>query len=252
MVLVTAATVLGMALLPATHRHISREGGMLRCSGGTRCSIDDEGVASPLAIFVVASGRDKLPCVDSEAELALRAAGINGLVVDGACMYNPGSACLPRLCVERRGQSEHILVDAGGRAAFRAVWLCCNPGQTALDLQETVASELAPTQQWMASLAAGSMDELSRSVFDAWLLRTTAGCGAVTLRYEELLRCAGGDTATLHGGWAPVVRALARMKRPVSAVDYPPSVYMIGEDEAATVAEVDESSTRCMDGPRGP
>ena len=41
------------------------------------------------------------------------------------------------------------------------------------------------------------------------------------------------------GGWAPVVRALARMKRPVSAVDYPPSVYMIGEDEAATVAELE-------------
>ena len=59
------------------------------------------------------------------------------------------------------------------------------------------------------------------------------------MSYEELLQCAGGETAKLHGGWAPVVRELVKMKRPVSAVDYPPSVYMIGEGEAATVAELE-------------
>ena len=200
-----------------------------------------ENVASTLSIYVVALERDGLPRVNSEAELALRAAGVNGLVVTGCCMYNPASACLPRLCVERQGTfegpSETLLVDAGGRAVFQAVWLRCQPGEMALDLQDTVSEQLAPTQQWMASLAAGSLEELSRSVKDAWLLRTTAACGAIALSYSELLECAGGDAATLHGGWAPVVRALARMKRPVSAVDYPPSVYMIGEDEAMTAAE---------------
>ena len=198
-----------------------------------------ENVASRgLAIYVVALERDGLPRVDSEAERALRAAGVNGLVVTGCCMYNPASTCLPRLCVERSGDSETLLVDAGGRCAFRAVWLHSRPGETALDLQD-VASELAPTQQWMVSLAASSLEELSRSVLDAWLLRTTAGCGAVALSYEELLQCAGGEAAKLHGGWAPVVQELAKMKRPVSAVDYPPSVYMIGEDEATTVAELE-------------
>ena len=193
---------------------------------------------SPLAIYVVASERDQLPCVDSQAELALRSAGVNGLVVTGCCMYNPASAYLPRLCIEQRGE-ETLLVDAGGRVAFRAAWMRPAPGETALDLQDTVASELAPRQQWMASLGAASHAELSRSVLDAWLLRTTTGCGAVALSYAELVRCAGGDTAELHGGWAPVVRALAKMKRPVSAVDYPPSVYMIGEDEAVTAPELE-------------
>ena len=195
--------------------------------------------ASSLSVYVVASERDELPHVNSEAERALRTAGIDGLVVTGCCMYNPSSACLPRYCVERQGGSEEILlVDAGGRAALRAVWLQCQEGETALHLQDTAAG-LAPRQQWMASLAARSLAELSRSVKDAWLLRTTAGCAAVALSYEELLQCAGGDDAKLLEGWVPVVRCLAKMKRPVSAVDYPPSVYMIGEDEAATVAELE-------------
>ena len=78
--------------------------------------------ASSLSVYVVASERDELPHVNSEAERALRTAGIDGLVVTGCCMYNPSSACLPRYCVERQGGSDEILlVDAGGRAALGRV-----------------------------------------------------------------------------------------------------------------------------------
>ena len=72
---------------------------------------------------------------------------------------------------------------------------------------------------------------LSRSAVGVWSLRST-GCCALVLPLDELT-AAAADTS-----WIDVARQLARLRRPVSAVDYPPSVFMVGEDELATRPEV--------------
>ena len=46
------------------------------------------------------------------------------------------------------------------------------------------------------------------------------------------------SAAAAASDWDAVAQELSRLRRPVSAVDYPPSIFMIGEDEARTEPEV--------------
>ena len=212
-----------------------------------RCSGSDSGL---LALFVVAAAHRP----SHTAELALRAAGVSGLIVRDKTGTAESGGGLPVLWADDLGD-ETALVGSSGAVKWRAAWLgrAASASSSALELQEA-AAELPATQQWMASLPAGaaaSLPALRRATLDAWMLRTVAGCGAIVLSFDELRRAAAGgggvvgaETSWPPGeeesleGWAPVVRELARMRRPVSAVDYPPSVFMIGEDEARTTPEV--------------
>ena len=210
-----------------------------------RCSDSDSGL---LALFVITAAHRP----SHTAELALRAAGVSGLIVRDETWTAASDGGLPVLWA-RDLDDETALVGSSGAVEWRAAWLGRSASASATELQEA-AAELPATQQWMASLPAGaaaSLPALRRATLDAWMLRTVAGCGAIVLSFDELCSAAvgggggGGAEALLPldgeetlEGWAPVVRELARMRRPVSAVDYPPSVFMIGEDEATTSPEV--------------
>ena len=143
----------------------------------------------------------------------------------GATFFTSADAALPASVMRATAESDDFwsLNDA------HVAWLRGD----FLTLQ-AAADTLPPATAWMASLPAGSAATtaaLHASAVDVWRLRT-AGCSAIVLPLDEL------SAAAAASDWDAVAQELSRLRRPVSAVDYPPSIFMIGEDEARTEPEV--------------
>lgn len=119
-----------------------------------------------------------------------------------------------------------------------------------MDPQKAVSMvrSLPPEFPWMTTLSLLSPvddgeepEKLSlsaRAVLDAWRLRT-AGCAAIVFPWDDLNRlcCSSaknGSKFAVEEKWNTIQKELRRMRRPVSAVDYPPSIFMVGEDELVT------------------
>ena len=122
-------------------------------------------------------------------------------------------------------------VDAGMDGLFH--WLRGDAMDFA-SLIATASNLPADGDAFVASLPSGSarsQDVIHTASVRAWQLRTM-GCRAIVLPWCELQ-----SAAAESGGWDGIVVQLARYRRPVSAIDYPPSIFMIGEDEAATSPE---------------
>ena len=149
---------------------------------------------------------------------------------------------LPLLCATPVGDADVVVLASAnidGRLGLEQSTSvqCAWPLGTFPEVQRR-ANELPPAQRWMTSLAPGrcrSCALLAESAIEAWKLRT-AGCSALVLPLDELCEAAAEED---DGGWDHVAMQLARMRRAVSAVDYPPTIFHIGEDELVTRPEVE-------------
>ena len=150
-------------------------------------------------------------------------------------MRAPGFECCRRFTIIDEASIKHAgtsnTVDAGMDGLF--YWLRGDAMDFA-SLIATASNLPADGDAFVASLPSGSarsQDVIHTASVRAWQLRTM-GCRAIVLPWCELQ-----SAAAESGGWDGIVVQLARYRRPVSAIDYPPSIFMIGEDEAATSPE---------------
>ena len=161
-----------------------------------------------------------------EVATTLRMAGVSGVVeaLNAPARADEASS-LPLL---RSRPPTAALIEISGE---RCAWLRGDFVQL-----QSAADDLPPSTRWIASLPAGcasSSELLSQVAIDGWKLRTS-GCSALVLPFDELAQAASAD-----GDWYGVARHLMRMRRAVSAVDYPPTIFHIGEDELVTQPEVE-------------
>jgi hypothetical protein len=183
-----------------------------------------------LTLFVQLSPTSTLR---SETATLLRAAGVAALLAMPNCdvLHDEASLPLPLLRAMPVGEDDLVQLSHVEGPSTSCAW----PRGTFAEVQQ-LAIAMPPARRWMTSLAPGrarSSELLAQSAIDAWKLRT-AGCSALVLPLDELSEAAEAD-----GDWDRVAQQLVRMRRAVSAVDYPPTIFHIGEDELVTRPEVE-------------